>query len=590
MRVKVFLSPFNKGLFCPQNSPETLNMIAVESLHSPYGDADHLNISNEQERKIKAKFGEPLTTIAAIEPESPFKPNVKGPTLVTVPQILEATRNLKTKKTAKELFGPKIEDLTNIPQERSEREKVMQSVTLIPSSPVKTESISTPLIIPTIEQPKPQPSKEGAKLPKSWQELITGFSPLEEVDALKRNYNEARLHGLSHEEAFNQVWKKHESNLIKYHMEYTMTLPVLINNVGLNEKGHLVNSKTGERLADITSADERDGAVKQSVIKTEKMLAEAEEGEMVWIISPAGYSGRFDDEGNAINYKEPELFGFKKLKEGKVQAFTLIADLSYGQCVQIHDVYAASDPNISNMKLSERHRIKSMVSEPIHVKDKNSDFKGFLKVVQGVKGDSVMREANGSNQTFIKAFELLDMEDDLKLLPERCEVSREMYKNWLGSNISNINSEGITDIVMQSMIICLLEDISIIQAKTPEEQNKRSNLYERRFISNDNKSINLSTVMQNYQAQIAFIQTKLAGLGCNIGGSGSGSGALGQTLGEILSGGSSLSRGGGVDSLSSQEEGGKCINPSCGEVNYCTKKCYKCGGTLKRSKETKKAA
>lgn len=491
-------------------------------------------------------------------------------------------------KRDQELFSQKLKLLPAALTLRSLRQEIISITSKPKTEPeylkpeIKPDPLAEPKSnIPNIE-PTPEPvktrlpnSKANEKPINTGPDLLkgTGFTPLEEMASLKTKYNEGIAKGEDPKELLNRIVTENITNIRWYQWEYTMSDPVLPNPVALNEKGELVNSKSGYSIVDMTNEEERKGAVKASVVNIQKSLKDAKEGEMHMIISPPGWTGRLDRDGKPIIYPESEIFTFIKGKDGNLRALTFIADMDIDQCDQFRKAFIQpsqgqeseqiKDPKV----ISTIKRIEDMVTSPVPVTGDKASFDKVLDQIQVVMGGEVMREANGATRTFAEAREFLARGDELQKLPDLCEEIIQTYEKYLRANIENINDPDVYAAINQRMQLTVLEIAKTLKGDKTEAAKEVSFFYKQAMASTN--IIDSKIMQNNYDAQIAYLRTRP---GCNGGGASESANIFGSDLSQVLSGksGAIISGGGGLRLSGEVTRCSKC------NEEICEGKCFKC--------------
>lgn len=407
----------------------------------------------------------------------------------------------------------------------------------------------------------------------------TGFTSSEEMDSLRCKFNEGIAEGRIREEIISDIVRENLTNIRWYQWEYTMSNPVLLNPIAHNENRELINSISGNSIVKATSEGERDGSVKQSVINAQNLLKDAKEGDTVMIVSPPGYTGRFDENGKDIVYPEAEIFAFLKGEGRNIRALTFISELTLEQCEQFRDYFISPNPDTGNEKLSEREKIAAMVASPILVTGERVNFENILDKIQVLKGVEIMRAANGANRTFTEAREFLARGEEVHRLPEICEAIIGEYEKLLRHHIENINDPNVFNLIRQGMELTVLEIASALKGSNDNTPKQASRFYTKSISIHNTTIIDRNIVQNNYDQQIAYLKTRP---GCNGGGSSTSSGIFGSTLSEVLSGNTGGSIG-SVGGLSLNGEGAKC---STCNLELCEGRCPNC----EQSEEYQKAA
>lgn len=404
--------------------------------------------------------------------------------------------------------------------------------------------------------------------------FLNGFDSNGETQALRRNFNAAKRGGLISHSSLETVMRENLTNMVSHRREYTMSDPVVLNPVALDEYGNLVNSESGYRILDMVSPDERGGAVSDFVEEAGKKLASAAAGDMVIGISAAGHSGRREP-GREIIYEETQIYAFKKGRGRLLEGITFISDLTFDQCLSLYGEYGKEKNPFEDPHLSEREKVEELTRRPIIITGGSIDFESILDSIEAKMGGDVMRKSNGLNRTFEEARELLKDPDSLKALPEDCSDILDMYRAYITANIGNINNEGVFSAIKQRMEIALLEitRLTIREDKDEEKgmydakviRRKALLIYESAFKGNNIDLIDYNSIRSVYEDQIRFLRMRP---GC-LGKISSSFSLTGQTLGDILSGTSNVKS---ILSSSAGKQSCKIcgMNPSVeGGCGYC---------------------
>lgn len=486
-------------------------------------------------------------------------------------------------KRDQELFSQKLKLLPAALTLRSLRQEIISITSKPKTEPeylkpeIKPDPLAEPKSnIPNIEA-TPEPvktrlpnSKANEKPINTGPDLLkgTGFTPLEEMASLKSKYNEGLAKGENPKDLLNRIVTENITNIRWYQWEYTMSDPVLPNPVALNEKGELVNSKSGYSIVDMTTEEEREGSVKRSVVKTQELLKDAKEGDTVMIVSPPGWTARKESNGREIKYAEAEIFTFIKGEGRNIRALTFISELSLEECQQFKDHFVSPDPEVVKNKQTEREKIMDMVANPIMVTGGKVKFEDILDRIEAIKGGEIMREANGANRTFKEAREFLSRGDELQKLPDLCEEIIQTYETYLRENIANINDPNVYAAINQRMQLTVLEIAKTLKGGKAEAASKEVSFFYKQAMASTNV-IDTKIMQNNYDAQIAYLRTRP---GCNGGGVSESSNIFGSSLTQVLSGnsGAVFSSGGGLRSSGEVTHCRKC------NEEICEGKCFKC--------------
>lgn len=473
-------------------------------------------------------------------------------------------------KRDQELFSQKLKLIPSAPALRDLRREVI-SITSQPK--VEPKTIKPEI---KVESTKTEAAQESEKSINAGPDLLkgTGFTPLEEMASLKSKYNEGIAKGENPQELLNRIVTENITNIRWYQWEYTMSDPILPNPVAQNETSELVNSKSGYSIVDMTNEEERDGSVKQSVVRTQELLKDAKDGDTVMIVSPPGWTARKEINGKEIKYPEAEIFAFIKGEGRNIRALTFISELTLEQCQQFKDYFVAPDPEALNKKQTEREKIMDMVANPIMMTGGKVKFEDILERVESIKGGEVMREANGANRTFKEAREFLSRGDELQKLPEICEGIIQTYETYLRENITNINDPNVYAAINQRMQLTVLEIAKTLKGDQKSDAPKEVSYFYQQAMASTN-IIDSKIMQNNYDAQIAYLRTRP---GCNGGGLSQESlTSFGSDLSQVLSGSKTFSSGISFSGPSSRETCKVCnirsaVEGGCGFCDSCAAK------------------
>lgn len=534
-------------------------MRSIEALCPPQEDLpNQLKTANGlKESELTARFGSSITAVGTedrIDRQFFRQPLIKGLTFINSPQVAELAKKpaIQT-KTAEDLFGPRTTEVsTNLPDERSVREEVMQSVVILPLKPAEI-----PVPVVAAEIIPPQRSKE-----KPRGNILNGFNSSAEIEALQKNAKTSP----------EQAVRENLANMLRYHDEYTKSDNVVQNPLMQDEDGDLANSDSGLKLLPLISEQERKGAVRDMMLSVQATLKGAKEGKVVIGVSGPGGTEMPDyQSGKEVIYTESQVYVYIKGKGREVRALTFISDMTLEECIRFYQSFAEPNPTVLNENAVQIDRLAELSRLPISVTGGKIDFAGVLKRIEDtMSGRKVMRAANGKHRTFEEGYQLIELGEKIHSLPEKCKQVAQRYQGFLEANLGNINDPAVAEAVRQRMDIAMLEMTRIINFKG---DNQPDNLvYLNAFSTLAPNLVDINSIQHMYQKEIAYLLTRP---GCN--GSGESSGSLtGQSLGDLLSGGVSI--GGGSGEIAALAP--KCM--TC-RKELCEGKCFNCEKRLARA-------
>lgn len=405
---------------------------------------------------------------------------------------------------------------------------------------------------------------------------VLGFDPDKEVLGLRRRYREELARGLSPAEAKIRPIEETMTNSNDVHAEYSARLPVLPQHIVM-ESGRLKNSKSGYRIVDMISEEERQGAVLEAWVLNEKTLDKVKEGDTLISISPTGKTGIFDKEtGGEFSYSDLQLYAVIKGWDGVLRGVTfIVSGMTYGESLELYQQFGESTPKMEDMKLDELDRVSEMVRRPVSVKGGKINFEMILDEIQSVKGGEVMRVADGVEKTFDEARELLKRIDEIEFLPEDCKGMLEDCRTYLDGNIENIEDPIVYDAIKQRLKATYLRVSKKVLGEDESETEEEKQVFRVMFDIQNTAKIDDRWINDNF-AQTMFMLSRIPG--CMGSSTSTGDFLTGQSLGDILSGGSNIISFSGA--LGSTEAGGSCkvcginsaVKGGCGYCHGCAKK------------------
>jgi len=111
-------------------------------------------------------------------------------------------------------------------------------------------------------------------------------------------------------------------------------------------------------LESVTNKEERHGVVydtlfgdkKKGMVGVEEQILDAPVGTMAIIVSPEGWSGLLDADGNEIRYTESQTVAIMKLADGRIQAYTFRSEANILQNEAFQKSLGLPIPEVQNQK------------------------------------------------------------------------------------------------------------------------------------------------------------------------------------------------------------------------------------------------
>lgn len=416
---------------------------------------------------------------------------------------------------------------------------------------------------------------------------LPGLDVGKEIDGFLGRYNQVRKEDRTHQEALNLSINELDANLRTWTREYpqgAVVLPMLISQSEENGRRFIVNSYDGIRIIEKTTSRERNGATLKASERMEEFFDKEDENGIGVINSVDGWTGFLNEDGSDFEYLDHQLLVFER-RGTILRGLTLVSDLTRDQARQLSINLGVSSELLGGK--DDHQEIENIVKSPAFLKRGSARFKTIrdiaqeLLTVRGGEHDFRFELPDGTIK-YVPVSEMLEDisrfergEDLLKFSPEVEEEINKLEEFILGKS-HRIGHPIIQRLIAEEIRTTALKITRAL--RTPQPQFNPVGSLE--FIPRgyDTK---LNYSQDNFEAELYFLQNKT--MGCAGGVSFDSSfevdvDPIGSVSYQPLSWTGSRRRGRGRRMRTSK--GGKCSNPNCGEVNHCTKSCYKCGSEL----------
>lgn len=414
----------------------------------------------------------------------------------------------------------------------------------------------------------------------------TGFNLSLEMSRLVSNYNQNLKEGRDHLDAWILSASELEVNVRTFIVEYIQTRTVLPHVNRFKEVDGKIRmvGRNGVPVVFGITADERDGSVLEASVQVEDFLTvgglERTKNRTAVINSPLGHSGLISEQGKSIQYKSNQTMVFWTDEEGELHGLTIVSDLNKKQSRQL-----SIDLGIDEAFLggdTEAEQVANIVVNPAlfsYGKSITNPAKYVLEKILAIRGSADFRleQEDGSveERSVVKTREDIEkVESLLKFKPfwEQCLAKLRMIILAKGSKLGNALTQSemakaIEEAILE-ITIDYLQQINSKKFNVPPDNV----IYFKPVFDSKRKDQEIHPPRDKYAIAASFLRTRS---GCAGGGVKSSISSLsGVSLGSAVVGLSSVFGFGGELS----KKGKACI--SCGEINYCTKTCYKCDGML----------
>ncbi len=393
-----------------------------------------------------------------------------------------------------------------------------------------------------------------------------------EIGRLIRGTNTALAEGKSLTESVKMSAEEVEINLREYNLEIIQQRPVLphLNRLDISNGVLRMVGNSGEPVVNAITAQERDGAPLEASKQIEEFLLSAPDNSFAVLMSPPGWNGFMGEYGQeAEPHFNAETMIFWKNQQGTLKGLTLVTDLSEEQARQTMINLGVSEEAMKGN--SGEERLANIVRNPAMLAFPRSDINPFeyvLEKIMAVRGSEDIRLKQRDGTLEIRTID--EVKKDIGRFDELLQLSLEeeslvtQPKEFILKEIDRLR-EG----VIQQEIVNKIEKAILLLAR---EQLKRNGVYTKTVIPASSvipaEAGTHTNNRDDFSPEIVFLKSR--------------GGCPASVAARVLAGVSLGQNIGGAVYFGSRGEVGKkgktCT--SCGEVNYCTKMCYKCDGML----------
>lgn len=389
----------------------------------------------------------------------------------------------------------------------------------------------------------------------------TGFSLWLEMDRFFDDLNFALSSGRNLAEALRFATDELEVNIRTYTVEFIKSKTVLPH----KNRFDVVNGvprmvgNNGRPLLDAISSQERRGSALQASRTIDSFLSTADPNSFAVMMSPAGWSGYVDRSGQSHNHLNAETLIFWKDQQGVLQGLTLVTDLKQDQAAEVMRNLGVSEQVLGG--ISEEDRLANIVRDPALLSFPRLDITPFeyvLDKILAVRGRGQISLLQKDGPPEIRSIEQTREDarklEELLLFDQKEEELIFNLREFIMGRIYQLGGRNAQEAVAKEIERTVLSLAGEHLRKNITSWKGSADVYRAGVIQNP-----FPQDLDTFGLEIAFLRSRA---GCPTGGP-SATRAL----------------GGAVYFVSGVEAGKKsCI--SCGEVNYCTKTCYKCDGML----------
>ncbi|MBI2017954.1 hypothetical protein HYS92_02800 [Candidatus Daviesbacteria bacterium] len=408
-----------------------------------------------------------------------------------------------------------------------------------------------------------------------------------EITTLFKNYNRYTKEGKAPQEALQFSLEEVEANIRTFTLEFIqarLVIPFLVSLDSSSE--YSILSKYDSRpIVYKTSEQERLGGNKEAMIKVDAFMRDAPVGSVAITNSSPGETGWFDSQGKKIIYDDNQMTFYVK-DENSFYAFTIVSDLNYDQSRSYSIGFGIDEVRLNGS--TEMERVSNLVRNPILLsrpQSGQSPVDDAINRILAIRGTGMIRiKKKDGIPEYKPVSELVEGIKNRENMLNFCEEAEQVISQlrvFVFSQIDQLGDFSIQETISEVVDKAILEITRINRPKSSKTEIRKVSpssavYFNKPTIASYTPDV-AEWMQRDYRGEIAYLENQK---GC-AGGSRMGTFSIGSSavvsFGGVSSSGSRIFSFGST-SLESSKKGKTCVG--CGEVNYCTKDCYKCGGML----------
>lgn len=218
----------------------------------------------------------------------------------------------------------------------------------------------------------------------------TGFNIPLQVNQFASDLQAGLREGKRFNEVYDGSFQKIEQDIQGFKTEYLLEgllFPIVLDKKVVNGTERVVAPLYNDKLlVDTTTEQERNGSVKNSLVKVENFLLTASPGSIAVMSSPDGWSGF-----NGIEYQDTQTYVWQVQKDGNVRGFTIRTDMTLAQNKKLLIGLGVDEGRLNGKNKEEE--IANIVSNPVFLdsreKGKDWEIEDMVDVIRYVKGSEV---------------------------------------------------------------------------------------------------------------------------------------------------------------------------------------------------------
>lgn len=260
----------------------------------------------------------------------------------------------------------------------------------------------------------------------------TGFDMRIQVKMWVDTSNKEIAQGKTEEEVIKALVRKNVEDARQFCLEYiyrNLALPIPVKLWIVGNRVRIVPSKYSEEpYVNHVTEEEREGAVKNSILEVENFLTSAPRGSMAIATSPSGWSGLKDQDGAPKDHADAQTYLFRINELGLLEGVTLRTDMTLEENEALVTKYLGAETT-RGQSLTEKERITKAVGAVITLLPVNKlrTFEEVIDTLEEVRGSPYAfntfneKTNNWEKRTFEEMRSALKKRRALERLHEKAE-------------------------------------------------------------------------------------------------------------------------------------------------------------------------
>ncbi len=338
----------------------------------------------------------------------------------------------------------------------------------------------------------------------------TGFTLGMEMVRLGNDLNFALASGKNLAEALNFATDELEVNIRTYVVEFIKSKTVLPhkNRFDVFDGTQRMVGNNGRPVVDAISSQERKGSVLQVSKTIESFLLTAGPNSFAVMMSPDGWSGYLDKNGQGHNHFNAETMIFWKDQKGVLKGLTLVTDLKQDQAAAVMKRLGVSEQLLGGD--SEEDRLSNIVRNPALLSFPRSDITPFEYVLDKILAVRrredfrlLQKEGDPEIRSIEKTREDIRKFDELLLFDQKEEELISNLREFILGRIYKLGDRNTQERIAKEIERTVLSLAGEHLRKNPATWESFSGVYKAKVIQNP-----FVQDLDNFGLEIAFLKSR----------------------------------------------------------------------------------